>query len=848
MQLTVGEVSGLIAVAIALLQFLVPNALTVILVALLSQEQNAVTWSAVSRSLSNSIWPVLLRSDSASSRGVPTKINLVTWCRPLALAMIAIAAIITPIGLYEDLLPSEEPHLVTFQAVVDTGTLGSGTQPRSDLGFSRNCGYLARLQCPGTTVVIEVSSDANWTNSTVEGDQPYDRRVPKVLASLYQSGLRDQPSSVSSFFDIQARQYQFGSEQGTFTNETYLLDSFKPMGSMIMDDSISLVDGLIVDMSKGRIGFRKHTIPTGLVYGAEWNEDILFLEPETVCVDTNLTYEVQIPVTDNVYNPAASSAYLVDKGGWVNMNITNPLTGPWFEDMQTSLLDNGDPSLQVRAYQAGWWNNVQNMYYFNISKPFTNRTAYLHSKLGERYPVNTSSYGLSSKDELLFGKFGYLFDGIPTTDYMPNGSFYLSADNYTGPYWSNPWNISSTNYSDIALTCAGAYGGDKANMTNIDIKCGLLLGPSSRVDGTTSNVYAPGSWWSRPIYSCASASKATIKTVHFNYNASRSGGLGSLNVTLIADKVYQDKSEMPLWGVEKPNMNLSSITPFWGLIDPSLENSVNLSTIRAEKIYIPASTVTWFTFGLAAKGTFNYLPATEGSPQIWSTIYGATTDTNINLGFDYTGSTNLALHQKWQKILTNGTGAAQIINLMYTDYAANYFTSTRSWLTPRDSLPPNLGETKTKRAVADAASNGQVPVQVYQRKIRYHFVYGIPAAICLVITALICTAALASIVFRQVSLGRIRYYIYSLSAGRLLGAFLFPTEGDPRADTKTWIDQVGRKPVRLPDPDAAGGGRFEKSHVRSYSLVDQKDSTKVATTTALDIDEGDSGTSHRSAA
>ncbi len=226
MELSVGAVSGLIAIAIALLQFLVPNALTVLLVSILSQEQNAVTWSAVSHSLSNSIWPMLLRSDSASSRGVPTKINLITWSRPLTLAMIAIAAVVTPIGLYEDLLPSSDPQLVTFMAVADTGTMGSGTPPRSDLGFSRGCGNsLELLQCPATNVVINVSSDAIWVNYTIEGGLPYNRRIPKVLAKLYQSGLQEQPSSVSSFFDIQARQYQFENEQGEVTNDTYLVDS-----------------------------------------------------------------------------------------------------------------------------------------------------------------------------------------------------------------------------------------------------------------------------------------------------------------------------------------------------------------------------------------------------------------------------------------------------------------------------------------------------------------------------------------------------------------------------------------------------------------------------------------------
>ena len=103
-------------------------------------------------------------------------------------------------------------------------------------------------------------------------------------------------------------------------------------------------------------------------------------------------------------------------------------------------------------------------YYFNISKPFTNRTAYLNSHLGQRFPVNTSFYNYASKDELMFGSFNNLIDGIPTGYYQADGSFYF-MDSYQGGYWSNPWNMSTQNYSDIGPTCTGAYGGDKANMT-----------------------------------------------------------------------------------------------------------------------------------------------------------------------------------------------------------------------------------------------------------------------------------------------------------------------------------------------------------------------------------------------
>ncbi len=204
---------------------------------------------------------------------------------------------------------------------------------------------------------------------------------------------------------------------------------------------------------------------------------------------------------------------------------------------------------------------------------------------------------------------------------------------------------------------------------------------------------------------------------------------------------------------------------------------------------------------------------------------------------------------------TNTTGAAQIINLIFTDYAANYFVGTRSQLTPRDYLPPNLmqnGNGKVKRDRDTVSSEaGQVPVQVYQRRIRYHYVYGIPAAITLVLFVLVLVAACLSMLLGRGSVGRIRHYVYGLSAGRLLGAFLYPEEGDPRADTKVWIEKVGMRSVRLPDPHGTGVMMSEVQKPKpivdsgGYALIeqDQKVSTTVAMTPRLS--EGEEAGSDR---
>jgi hypothetical protein len=70
MSITIGQVSGIIAAAVFVVQFIFPNALVLIIVSILGNDHNAVTWSVVSRHLLSSNWPFLLRSDTAAGAGV----------------------------------------------------------------------------------------------------------------------------------------------------------------------------------------------------------------------------------------------------------------------------------------------------------------------------------------------------------------------------------------------------------------------------------------------------------------------------------------------------------------------------------------------------------------------------------------------------------------------------------------------------------------------------------------------------------------------------------------------------------------------------------------------------------
>lgn len=129
----------MIAAANFVMQFVLPNLVVLILAGILDDTNSAVTWSVVGGLFNSSLWPSLLCTDSVASRRVPMSVRLFSWLRPLALILVAIAAIVTPLGLSASISPAKRPRPVPFTYLRDTGPMGVGTLPRTNLSFSRGC-------------------------------------------------------------------------------------------------------------------------------------------------------------------------------------------------------------------------------------------------------------------------------------------------------------------------------------------------------------------------------------------------------------------------------------------------------------------------------------------------------------------------------------------------------------------------------------------------------------------------------------------------------------------------------------------------------------------------------------
>ena len=510
--LTVGYVSGIIAAAIYIVQKLIPTAVVLILVGITAEEESAVTWSVAAQTISNSVWPRILCTDSSASLGVNNKVKFLTWLRPLALAVVAVAAVVTPLGLYETVGTETSPQPVPFPYVADIGPMGYGTPNRSSLGFSRVCGQFLPVACPGSNTVINYSS--NDTTSSADLPNGYDTRLPRNLTDLFQSGLANQAQTVSSIFDIEWRTYTFAQDANIDNGAEYLVNSYRQLTSLILNDAVEPVEGLIVDTQEGGIGFRNHTVPTGVELGATWTEDLLFVEPDTQCVDTNLTLDFSIPRGLSEYT--IDDLALTDRGGFANLIQHYPEYDR--SDPQAN------PDLKGRAYKAAWMNNANTMLYLNVTRPNPHAWAYLNSTVGQRFPLSATFTGVSFDSLMVKTQWGSYLNLLDSGGAASNFSASLNNTNSTTASssnnitYANPFQITLDNFTAINTLCQGAGGLDLANITNLAVSCGMVFGAARRSDGTHSLIFAPGTNWTVPLYSCATATKAVIKEVSFSYN------------------------------------------------------------------------------------------------------------------------------------------------------------------------------------------------------------------------------------------------------------------------------------------------------------------------------------------
>ena len=713
-------------------------------------------------------WPSLLGTDSASKRRVSKRIIYLSLIATVASILITVASAIAPLGLHNDSYATN-PDPVPFSYVHDDSPIGGATASRGDYMIDRGCGWYIDINCPGANGgYITFSNDSGYFADAAPGVQdPYiNVSVPPNITDAFTSATNTEGNTISSIFDIRYRSY-FNYANKTVPKGEEWINQGKPFTqgvprffqSLIMDNKIEPIEGLVVDMVNGGVGFRNHTLPPASPYGTTWSEDLLWLEPDTICVNLNVSLDYTLAGPGDS-ETGAMGPRLTDRGGIVNAQ-------PERVKVINFKIGQSDPQLYQRAYMGavGTLSNIVTGFdKINVTK-----------RLGDTYPLThgSSSY---APDKVSFMQ----FSDSDTSFTMPD------PIEVTDPFKYNF--TAKPQYFNVWLNTQAYGSGDFVDINTIHITTGLVLGAGAEVDANGEPItpapkvqnIAPMTHWSQPLFSCASGIKASVKTVDFRMEGDAL--VSNLKVENVVPRTYT-ASDIPLWGVEKPGFMIQDFDAYWGLVSSRYASVAGLQTFKSERLYLPATSqsvsIISGGWGLPARDSNagGNLP-TQAMAAVW-----AGSSDGIASGVpDYSGQTQFAMFQKWAKLSSDAISAGKILDLMWTDLMANGAVGAKGLLS-------SSGSSSATSASQDAV--------VYDQGVQYDWVYAIPGFFLLLLYLILLLVALVLLCTRKISIGLMRYMLNHTSAGRAITAERYGHRDENAAPTRYWADTVGSEQVRV---------------------------------------------------
>jgi hypothetical protein len=244
-----------------------------------------------------------------------------------------------------------------------------------------------------------------YTNHTVVNST-----IPYAIEEVFNSGTKN--STIASPLDIQYRNWFYWRSDYVDNNNRSAFGTFRPLQTFTLDDKYQIIEGLVVDAKNGGIGFRNHTIPVGLNLGAQWTEDLLWLQPESACTPTNLS--LHFSISDSHFFEDVNG-YLRDDGGFAKISPIPPQPrwdrSGWRNISMT-------PNLKARADVTAWWNNQLVAEAMNITESYA----------GSKFPGLKAYALLSSTTSLKVTDMdgGFLDQSV----WHINGTVYRAFTNY----------------------------------------------------------------------------------------------------------------------------------------------------------------------------------------------------------------------------------------------------------------------------------------------------------------------------------------------------------------------------------------------------------------------------------
>ncbi|EGE00647.1 hypothetical protein TESG_07946 [Trichophyton tonsurans CBS 112818] len=771
--LTVGRVSGLIAFGNFVLTVTFPLLLAIVLIHRLSDKLSAASWSVLARQLHATLWPSILRTDSVAGKHVYWSVSTLAYTN-IGLAVLGVVSgVVTPLGLGDHIRPAESRDVI-FHYAPDLSNFGKNTIGRPDMPLSRDC-IITSAYCPGAIVPGAVINQGEG-NRSANPDITATTRIPENITEMFSSVSKK--SSIAGILDIQYRFWLPYTSEYFDDHKPYPRGQLLSLESLISRDDITLVEGVIADMHSGGVGFRNHSVPSGITFGAEWEEDILWVEPEISCVNTNLTYELTLADTRNgTFSPPIRSIELVDQGGFSNLRHGNPYKG-WPNITYAS------PDPQLRADRSAWLNNFLAGITYNLTDGNSSAVGYgFNVTRGKHYPIAGSvPYFVTLDIQSLSPNGAWL--NLPSASFDNNGT--LTVGNRTiksaedDLYW-----YSIGLFSELKGRCLGQYN-DASIKNEYNVECGHFFGAASRVDGGNPLFKEAGSKWRKSIYTCAGAVKSSVKTVSFVMNGTTS--LESLSVKKIEDKKYSSPDDHPLWALEDwwhPGSEGAFTGPLWGIVENSYKGTPGYNFTQAPSFYLPFS-----YYGLTLSSSTGPLDNLAGA----SMPYGVMGKLLLNNFFSrfsddyisYSGASNVGLGNKWRNLSKTADDASKLLRLIWTDVMASNTVGTNM----RGSA------SLAKRATGDGPFTRTV--RAYERKVTYDLRFAIPALFFLFSWLLLLLASLVMAASDGHPFTRLKKLLNNTSVGRIAASSEYPESRSMQdASTKDWLAAAGHLPVRL---------------------------------------------------
>lgn len=335
--------------------------------------------------------------------------------------------------------------------------------------------------------------------------------------------------------------------------------------------------------------------------------------------------------------------------------------------------------------------------------------------------------------------------------------------------------------------CQDTWAYDWARPNTTYVGCNIVRGAPKRVDQPTV-LFDDGSRWSSPLYACASAVKATVKTVKFFHNGTAEN-LDNLIVQEIKDKEYRSKEEMPIWGFEQLSYRLNNYEPVWGLVNAAYEGFQNITTLKAPSFYMLGSANYLLADAFRPGGTSMNLPAAIAPIQALGTVVNSDSITSSDL-FDFFSRRSFSRWIKWQNLSESEDTIPTVIKLIWTDIAASALVGTK-----------DVGA----RGSQTSSESIKMKVTPTVRKVRFRYLFGIPAFLVLICIIACSLLAFASMLLGYSSLSTVGHRLKQTSVGRALTTAFYPEASSFSMSPREWVSSYGSKKLDLAGYAAPAG-------------------------------------------